>query len=148
MTCDNLLENKIIIFSNRGYLDAYYRANLNIGFAVESALFQIVSTQNNIPFNNNFLTTDTNDTNSFVENTNMLQFTQNMQTATDTFISEVIDIIVQNRESRNNSNYSETLNIAIFTSFESPRSQLSNGTGLVEIRYDLIKIRVYHIPER
>ena len=118
MTCDNLLENKIIIFSNRGYLDAYYRANLNIGFAIESALFQIVSTQNNIPFNNNFLTTDTNDTNSFLENTNMLQFTQNMQTATDTFISQVIDIIVQNRESRNNSNYSETLNIAFFTSFE------------------------------
>jgi hypothetical protein len=114
----SLLENKIMIFSNRGYLDAYYRANLNLGFAVEAALLQISSAQNNIPFTNNLLTTDTNDTNEFLENTNILSFTQNMQTVTDTFISSVIEIMVDNRESRNSNNYSDTLNTSFFSTFE------------------------------
>ena len=114
----SLLENKIMIFSNRGYLDAYYRANLNLGFAVEAALLQISSAQNNIPFSNNLLTTDTNDTNEFLENTNILSFTQNMQTVTDTFISSVIEIMVDNRESRNSNNYSDTLNTSFFNTFE------------------------------
>ena len=123
MTCENLFENKIMIFSNRGFLDAYYRANLNIGFAVESALYQIVSTLTNLPFTNNFLMTDSNDTNTFEENTNLLKFTQNMQTATETFISEVTEIMVSNRASRNNNNYSSTLNVSFFTTFENIQSK-------------------------
>ena len=123
MTCENLFENKIMIFSNRGFLDAYYRANLNIGFAVESALYQIVSTLTNLPFTNNFLMTDSNDTNTFEENTNLLKFTQNMQTATETFISEVTEIMVSNRASRNNNNYSSSLNVSFFTTFEGIQSK-------------------------
>ena len=123
MTCENLFENKIMIFSNRGFLDAYYRANLNIGFAVESALYQVVSTLTNLPFTNNFLMTDSNDTNTFEENTNLLKFTQNMQTATETFISEVTEIMVSNRASRNNNNYSSSLNVSFFTTFEGIQSK-------------------------
>ena len=45
MTCENLHLNKIMIFSNRGYLDSYYRANLNIGLAIESFLIDVVTMQ-------------------------------------------------------------------------------------------------------
>merc|ERR1712054_639616 len=75
------------------------------------------STLTNLPFTNNFLMTDSNDTNTFEENTNLLKFTQNMQTATETFISEVTEIMVSNRASRNNNNYSSTLNVYFFTLF-------------------------------
>ena len=41
-----------------------------------------------------------------------------MQTVTDTFVSDVINILSQNRESRNMSNYSGLLNVEFFTTFE------------------------------
>ena len=118
MTCENLHLNKIMIFSNRGYLDSYYRANLNIGLAIESFLIDVVTMQDNIPFENNLLSTDTNDTNTFVDNTSILDFTRKMQTVTDTFVSDVINILSQNRESRNMSNSSGLLNVEFFTTFE------------------------------
>ena len=123
MTCGNLIQNKIILFSNRGYLDAYYRANLNIAFAVEASLYSIAQMQKDVPFSNNMLFTDSNDTNTVVSNTSIYHFTQNMQTATETFISEVTNIISENREARNASNYSETLNVEFFTTFETVQTK-------------------------
>ncbi len=123
MTCGNLIQNKIILFSNRGYLDAYYRANLNIAFAVEASLYSIAQMQKDVPFSNNMLFTDSNDTNTVVSNTSIYHFTQNMQTATETFISEVTNIISENREARNASNYSQTLNVEFFTTFEAVQTK-------------------------
>lgn len=144
----NLFENKIILFSNEGLLENYYRANLNVAQCILSSLSTIEDVYNESPFSNNIFTTDISDTNSFVSNTSIYFFTSKMKVLTENFIEEILNIMLENKESQRDANYRDIVNVSFFDNFYTLQTtyykNLANYTTLFYWFHDMTQIPTFH----